>query len=272
MFSTEVIKFAENKYNLNLSDLIIEDIKIGIFLTAVKLSNGGFGLALTNIANAPYVYRDERKFDAFIPGHIQGHNLNELFSLKNNTGIIQSLKASAMNALSASMINDADFKISYNTDPLDLLKIEKDKTVTVVGAFSSYIRKIQKCSCKLNVLELDKSAIRPESRKYFVPADKASEIIPQSDIVIITGSTIVNNTLHNLLDMTSHKAKVVVTGPSAGIYPEILFKRNVDLIGSVKINDEKKVMQVVQEGGTGFHLFRYGAEKITYINTSKKMK
>ncbi|MEA2041870.1 MAG: DUF364 domain-containing protein [Bacteroidota bacterium] len=266
MFNSEVIKIAESKFNLNLSEIIIEEVQIGVFLTAVKLSIGGLGLALSDVNNQPYLYRDERRFDAFSPGQVKGRNLNELFLNRSNSGVLASLRISAINALSEFMISRSNFRISRRTDPLDLIALSKDKIFTVVGAFSSYIRKIQAASCKLNILELDKNAIRPESRQYFVHAYKSPEVLAASDVVIITGSTLVNNTLEKLLQKINRNTTVVVTGPSAGIYPEILFRRNVNLIGSTRINDEKQVMQVVREGGTGFHLFKYGAEKITYIN------
>jgi hypothetical protein len=44
--------------------------------------------------------------------------------------------------------------------------------------------------------------------------------------------------------------------------PDILFKNNVDIIGATRITEPGLVFDIVSEGGTGYHLFKYCAQKI----------
>lgn len=91
-------------------------------------------------------------------------------------------------------------------------------------------------------------------------------VLPDSDIIIITGLTLLNNTIDNLLSFIPANKQVVVVGPTAGLIPDILFKHNVSIIGSTKITDPERMFTVVSEGGAGFHLFQYCAKKICVLN------
>lgn len=51
--------------------------------------------------------------------------------------------------------------------------------------------------------------------KYFVPADRTDTVVPYSDLLVITGVTILNDTLPGLLEMAKPGAEIAVTGPTA---------------------------------------------------------
>jgi uncharacterized protein (DUF4213/DUF364 family) len=115
------------------------------------------------------------------------------------------------------------------------------------------------------VLELNENALAPEQKKYYAPAGEYKKILPESDIVIITGQTLVNRTIDDLLSVIAEGTQVVVTGPSSNIIPDILFKNKVSIIGAVRITDPEVLFDVVSEGGTGYHLFEYCARKICIL-------
>ena len=133
------------------------------------------------------------------------------------------------------------------------------------GAFHSYIRKISETPNKLFVLEKNKEALPAEYKKFFVVADDYKTILPDSDIVIITGQTLVNNTIDYLLRAISPGAQVIVTGPSGSIIPDILFENGVSIIGASRITKPEILFDIVSDGGTGFHLFEYCARKISIL-------
>ncbi len=100
----------------------------------------------------------------------------------------------------------------------------------------------------------------------FVPVNQTPDTFKDSDIVIITGYTLLNRTLDDLLHMIPPACQVVVVGPSSSFIPDILFRHRVDIIGSVSITDRHRLFEVVSEAGAGFHLFRYCAKKICLVN------
>lgn len=265
----EVIEFAQKKYGISAHEVLIEELIAGKFLTAVRLSLGTVGFSLTQYSKAPFLYRSERDFGAFTPNNISGRSVKELLLADSENPDTAALKLACANALSAAIINAGNYRIIPQSDPFDLAQIKAGDKVTLVGAFSSYIRKLGDRDCELRVLELDESTLRAENKKYYVPADRAEELIPDSDLVIITGSTLVNNTLDKLAGLFCSGTKVILVGPSAGLVPEVLFDKGIDIIGSLRINDVDAAMRTVAEGGTGYHLFRYGAEKISIIKQNK---
>ena len=153
-----------------------------------------------------------------------------------------------------------------NADPIDLMDLGPGKTVTLVGAFHSYIHKIIQSGSKLFVLELHEDALLPEHKEYYVPANEYARVFQISDTVLITGLTLVNNTLDDLLQSIKPETKVIVTGPSSSVIPDVLFKHNVDIIGGILITKPELVFPLISQGAAGYHLFKYCCEKVCILN------
>lgn len=266
MILDETYNLLKTKYTNKINSLEISDVRIGVFLTAVLLSDGSCGAASTSIDAQSHCYKKDRDFGDFSPAKIKGKKVIDLFEKNSSIKIINTLKVAVLNAISSKIISDQNYKILYDTDPIDLLDLTPLKTITIVGAFQSYIKKIAATKNKLYVLELDENALNHDQKHFYIPAYEYPKILPVSDIVIITGLTLVNNTLDNLLACTSPQTQVVLTGPSSSLIPDILFRENVKIIGSTKITDPGLLFTVVSEAGTGFHLFKYCAEKFCIVN------
>jgi uncharacterized protein len=253
------------KYKHRFENLIISDIRIGLHLTVVSLSDGSTGTSATLIENDHFRAKSRRDFGEFTPLNIRGRKVLDLLETKKESGLILSLKGAVLNAISSGIISSGEYRIIENCDPVQLVDINADKTVTIVGAFQSYIRKISESKNRLFVLEMNENALDDEQSKFFVPANEYRRVLPDSDIVIITGQTLVNRTIDDLLDAISPGTQVIVTGPSGSIIPDILFENKVSIVGSMRITHPEILFDIVGEGGTGYHLFEYYAEKICIL-------
>lgn len=265
MIIEKTYDLLRNKYGTLLEKLIIDDVRIGLHLTAIRLSDGSIGTAATLTDSLPWCEKSNRDFGDFTPLKIKGQKASELLGTTRKSGTIWSLKSAVLNALSSRVISSGNYNIVENCDPVQLLDLNAGKTITIVGAFQSYIRKISESKSKLFVLELNENALSPEQKKFFIPAGEYKKILGISDVVIITGQTLVNKTIDDLLSAVSDRSQVVVTGPSSGIIPDILFENNVSIIGTIRITDPELMFDIVSEGGTGFHLFEYCAQKICIL-------
>ena len=270
MIIEKTYNLLKTKYKHQIENLTITDVRVGLFLTVVRLSDNSCGIASTCADNHPVCVKEKRDFSDFSPLKIRGQKVCDLFDLEKESGIIFTLKIAALNAISSNIILSSNYKILYNTDPIELIDLGSKKTITIVGAFQSYIRKISGTGNRLYVLELNENAILQEQKQFFVPANDYQKVLPESDIVIITGLTLVNNTIDNLLSAVSEKTLVIVTGPSSSIIPDILFENKVRIIGATRITKPKLAFKVVSEAGTGFHLFKYCAEKISVLRNDGK--
>ncbi|MCK9220617.1 MAG: DUF364 domain-containing protein [Bacteroidales bacterium] len=271
MIIQETYDFIRTSNNEILHDSTIEKVVIGVHFTATKLSSGFAGVSKTEITHrCCNSDRQKRNFGAFTPGNIQGRKIHDLFEYREDSDIINNVRLAVLNAVSAEIIARSGYSVMEGKDPIELVNLNQHKTICIVGAFHSYIRKISGTSNKLYVLELDENAFDEDQKRYFVPANRYAEILAKSDIIIITGSTIANNTIDSLLDYIPPQAVTILVGPSSSLVPDVLFKHKVDIIGSTRILDADKMFSIISEGGAGYHLFNYCAQKICILNDSGK--
>jgi uncharacterized protein len=262
MIIQQTLDFLRSHDGERMDSLVVEDVRIGPYLTAVKLSDGSAGVASTLSDNSSHCHRNKRRFGEFSPLHIRHRHVTDLLLSDDKPPLMRSLQLAALNALSAPWIENGAHRVYYDTDPVDMLDLGEGKQIVMVGAFLSYIRKLVAGNHSLKVLEFSSDALAPEHRALFVSSEKASEVIPDADLVIITGMTLLNQTADELLGMTGRHQQVVVTGPSGGIIPDVLFDRNVGLIGATLVTDADRLLDLVGEAGAGYHLFHYCARKI----------
>jgi uncharacterized protein len=269
MILQQTIDLLKTRHKDLVENLTIADVRIGVYMTAVRLSDGSCGVASTDIESHPPCCKRDRDYGDFTPTKIVGQRLIDLLESDKPLKVLDTLKVSSLNAISMRMLSVSGLRILEDTDPVDLIDLNSHKTITLVGGFHSYIQRIAETDNKLHVLELDKDALREDQKKYFLPAEEYVNILPLSDIIIITGLTLVNNTIDGLINAISPHSQVIVAGPSSCLLPDVLFENKVSIIGATKITDPEKAFAVAGEAGSGYHLFKYCAQKICIINEKK---
>ena len=266
MILQKTLELLKSQYASHMDGLFISDVVMGMHLTAVKLSDGSHGVASTLQGDVFHCARKNRDFGPFTPLQITGQKVTDLFESSKKNKITDTLKIAVLNAVSTKIIANGNYRVIKNADPVDLLDLSQPKTITIVGAFQSYIEKLSVSENRLFVLELNKDALHEEHKKYYVPASEYNKVIPGSDILIITGLTLVNNTIDHLLSSVTGNCRVIVTGPSGSMIPDVLFQQGVHMIGATRITKPGELFDLVAQGGSGYHLFRYCAEKICIYN------
>jgi len=265
MIIEKTYDLLKTRYKDRIEKLMFSDIRIGVFMTAVRLSDNSCGTSSTLVDDSLHCVKSKRDYGDFSPLNIKGKKVCDLFETKKESKILLTLKIAVLNAISSGIISTGNYKIVENCDPVDLLDLNNEKTITIVGAFHSYIKKIAETRNKLYILELNENALTDEEKKYFVPANDYARAFNESDIIIITGLTLVNKTIDNLLTAIPDKTLAIVTGPSSSIIPDVLFANKVNIIGSTRIIKPDVLFDLVSEAGGGYHLFDYCAQKICIL-------
>lgn len=269
MILEETIQLLKSRYGESIKHLKIIRVVFGLYISAVELSNGSVGFASTVHPSDEEVHcrKDKRYFGPFSPLQYSGQTVEDLFALPNTKNLNVSLKAAVINAMSSVELSGLPYLVVENTDPLDLVSEEwlKGKNVVMVGAFHSYIEKLTTLDCQLKVLELNEDALQDDEKQYFVPAEQYASLLPQADLVVITGLTLVNQTFEELAANLRADSLNIVTGPSSSFLPDALFSKNIHLVGGMRLTQPEKIFQLAAEGGAGYHLFRYCAKKITIV-------
>ncbi len=146
-----------------------------------------------------------------------------------------------------------------NIDILDLIKPE-DRVATV-GYFGPLVPKILKITEKLTVLE-KREIESPETRT--LPSEKAREVLPASDVIILSASTLANRTFDELLSLRGAAKEIVLLGPSTPLYPAPFFERGITAVMGTRILDPLTMLTVVSEAGGTKKLHKYCGEKVAF--------
>ena len=128
-------------------------------------------------------------------------------------------------------------------DPLNaeslILEHGAGKHVAIVGHFP-FVPKVREVASRCSVLELN-----PQLGD--LPAVDAPAVIPQADVVAITGMTLVNRTFEALAAMCRPEAFVLLLGATTPLVP-LLFDYGVDAISGTVIDDIDRVAVSVSQG------------------------
>ncbi|MCL2172887.1 MAG: DUF364 domain-containing protein [Candidatus Bathyarchaeota archaeon] len=228
-----------------VDDVLIEQVVLGLGYTGVRLSTGHIGLCYTFQPEIAQSAQHCQVSD--LAGTLVGTSAIKLAEKAQSWDLRESVVGFAtLNALSQSVIeqNLQNYVIS-NGDVIDSISLHKTDVTVLVGYIVPMVPYIRSKVKELYILE--RTASRREEGIF--PDTACDQILPKADVVLITGTAIVNGTIDHLLELTTHAREVAVIGASAGIIPEVLFNRGVTIMGGIKITDAVKVMQIVSEGG-----------------------
>ncbi|MBA7594468.1 hypothetical protein ES703_01411 [subsurface metagenome] len=124
----------------------------------------------------------------------------------------------------------------------DLLsKKGEGKKVAIIGHFP-FILRLRTVVNELWVVE------KNPQEGDFTEAD-SENLLPQADIVGITGTAFTNHTLERLLGLCHPKAYVVILGSTTPLSP-VLFDYGVNAISGTKVIDPETVLRCVSQGAT----------------------
>ena len=268
----ELIAFIKDSDVVNRLKIVPGDIRIGVFYTGVVLNTGHAGMSYTPIQEIPEAVCCPRSHAKMpVAGKLLNMQIAELmdYALDDNA-LKAAVGIATINALSAILLEDeaCQYKPSAYGNALDLVKITGEDTVAMVGAFPPFIKRIQEITKKLFVIEKNPRVAGKGDMIEIEPEARLREIIPQANIIVITGVTLVNHTLGPILELAKNASEIIVVGPTASVYPEPLFARGVTVMGGVRIADAAKMIHLIGEAGSGYDFFENCAEKIVIRNAA----
>jgi len=82
-----------------------------------------------------------------------------------------------------------------------------------------------------------------------LPAEQASEVLPQADVVALTGTSLVNHTFEELVGLCRPDAFVLLLGPSTPLSP-VMFEAGLDALSGTVVDDVEQVLLSVGQGAT----------------------
>ena len=250
-----------------LEEIIVERVVVGLFFTGVKLTNGSAGSCATPIKTIPEAVCCPSSAMAMpFPGKLAGRRAADLArEALSGHGIRRAVGIATVNALADRCWQrrpHPDVELRPGVDAFDATEIRKSDKVVVVGAFVPFLKELKRRGQAFLVLEQDSATLKADELPFFRPAEQAAEIVPEADVVLITGATLVNNTLEDLLALVRPETRVTIVGPTVGMLPDAFLARGADVLGCVKITDADAFLDLLAEGGSGYHFFGRSAQKL----------
>lgn len=265
----DTVKLIKDRLGNEFKNLTVERLVVGIFFTGIKLSNQAAGICFTPIKDIPEaVCCPSSAGKAINPVAVNGMKASDLLSDLHSKEPLKTATAIAtLNALSAVCINKGligNCKLNINVDAKDAVNLSVNRPVALVGALVPFLQVLKKRGGTWWVLEQDKRTLRPGEIEHFVPAEQYSEVIPKADVIVVTGVTLVNHSLENILDIAKPGAEIVVVGPTASMLPEPMFERGVSAVGGVLVKEPDRILNILAAAGSGYHFLDTLADRIVF--------
>jgi uncharacterized protein len=254
-----------------LDGITVERAVVGLFFTGVELSNGIAGACATPIKTIPEAVCCPSSAMAF-PGKLRGRPAFDLAcEALGDNGIRRAVGIAAMNALADTCWRrrpHPETELRLGIDAFDATEIRRGDTVVVVGAFVPFLRELKRRRQPFLVLEQDPATLKPDELPFFRPAEQAATVVPEADVLLITGTTLINDTLEELLTLAKPAARVTMVGPTVSLLPDAFLRRGADILGTVRITDPDAFLDMLAEGGSGYHFLGRTAQKVVLVRRS----
>lgn len=136
-----------------------------------------------------------------------------------------------------------------------LLEKGKGKNVAIIGNFP-FVSVLRKSARNFWLIEK-----RP--LEGGCPEEVAEDVLPQCDVVGITGTTFINHTLEKLLSQCKGSF-VALIGPTTPLSP-VLFDHGIDVISGSKVINPQEVIRFISQGATFREAHRHGVKLLTMM-------
>jgi uncharacterized protein len=214
----------------NIPDQPIRDVTTGVCLTAVSSRFLGLASLVSHIA--PGTTRREAAETSDHP------SVHEAAALLLDPASTNTDKATLAIAAVNSLLPPPDEQTALPGQDIALLR-GRGKNVAVVGHFP-FVDDLRSICANLWVLEK-----KPQPGD--VDASKAGEILPQADLVAVTGTTLLNGTLAGLLNSCRPDTFVVMLGPTTP-FAWALFDCGIDVLAGCAVPDPEAALVGIRAG------------------------
>jgi uncharacterized protein (DUF4213/DUF364 family) len=211
-------------------DASVRDIRLGVFHTGVLTRHCGLAASLSGDAHRKEPMRVKN------PGFLLDKPPEELARMAYSKSLLEA--AIGMAAINSLIEVNLDLCVELNAADLILQKGE-GRQVAVVGHFP-FLPRIRD---KVKALWI----IEKNQREGDFNENQAHRLIPQADVVAITGTSLTNHTLEHLLNLCDPNAYIIMLGGTVPLSP-ILFEYNVDAIAGTRVVDPDIVLRCISQG------------------------
>lgn len=213
----EPLKHFVEKYGVNVSN--IKKIICGRKYSAVLLKNGNIGVCA---------------------------NLSTNVEVK-----IENLRTADLNKIEHRIILNAYFNANLNYlnnykrkfDIFKAIDFKHYKNIIMIGLFKPILKKFDENNIKVQVFDLIKK------NHKLIPIEKEMETIKKGDAIILSATTIFNNTFMEIVNNSGVNCDIFLLGPSSIMNKDLFEYRNIkNIFGSIFESYDERVLNIIKQG------------------------
>jgi hypothetical protein len=212
----------------------VEIVSLGLGYTAVTLSDGGIGLS--------YTHFEDKKSCMLLNKHIdyEGQPAVQLLEkIKSDNPVEKSMALALVNALN---YEDA---LGYPEDRknrimFDRFQIGKGTKTAMVGFIGPLVDVLKQQQAAVEILDA--------SRNMGHKKDFYAKLGNWADVLILTSTSILNNTTEEILQNVHKKVMTVMLGPSTPMVAEAFEHLPVHMLAGTVPIDKEKVLKAIRHG------------------------
>ena len=207
---------------------------------AIRLKGGATGIS--------YVLLSDEKMDeysALQKSDFVSKNPRE-FALEfgNDDPIKEMMGLASINAICQYVMREINFAVDSASDSLGLLAVSAADRIGMVGLFSGLVQTIKNVGAELVVLEKNETLMNKFPN---LPITLDARKLGSCNKILCTSTTILNNSLDEVLANCSPNAFISIIGPTAGYFPDPLFSRGIDVVGGRIVKNGPYLLQLLEE-------------------------
>ncbi|NPA68562.1 MAG: hypothetical protein GXO50_08140 [Chlorobi bacterium] len=230
---SDILEEFISESGIDLSE--VYDFVTGKRYAAVILNNGNIGIAANIINITDFDFISAGSFDVKIPEH-------RLF----------------LSAYFNAHFNYADNNLLHE-DLFSIVDFSFYKSLVMVGYSKPMTEKLKKKNVSVHIFDNQVEA------PFIKDQSMLNSYIAKSDSVILTGTSIINNTLGEILNNAKQNSDIFLTGPSVPMSKYILEKKNIKgLFGTVFTENTGKIIDLIKKDKGTDCLKKYG-KKVAMI-------
>lgn len=204
---------------------------------AIELDDGAFGLSYILLGHT---------LDRLLAAH--GSERGNAFAgadpmrlaqrLAGGDEVERAVALAAINALTDSVWRRVGYTPPAAGNSLGDLVLGAQDHLGMIGFFPPLVRRIDEAGGRLTVVEMNADMVARQQERFpkvHVTLDRTQ--LAACNTVVGTSTMLLNDTLDEMLAAAPAAQRFAVIGPSAGLWPDVLFERGVTLLGGSQVTD-----------------------------------
>lgn len=212
----------------------VEVVSVGLGYTAVTTSDGGIGLSYTMFEN---------KAGCKLVNEDADYEGQPAFGLLQKINVDNTIERSMALALVNALNYDTAVILPEDNDNhvlFDKLGVEEGKNLAMVGFFGPLLGRLKEKKVNIEVLD--------ESRKLGNKSQFFQKLKSWADILLMTSTTLLNQTTEDILQETGSKVKTALLGPSTPMVAEAFKDIPVLVLAGTVPTNRDRVLKAIRHG------------------------